>query len=752
MAIGTIGTGFGHLRDSRNPTSAIGAETRAPPTHPLHDGRQLANEVALGGAAHGVGTRRVRKAEYIGAFQLVLPRTKVRSEVSGRVQITEAQFGHAGLQTGAPGPHPMVIGLRAEVFSPRGWPAAGPWPPHQGWTIATHRESTQAPRQVLVMSLLQRVEKAQQEADSLKAGGTPAPRALVPVAPRAAPAPAREEMLRGIKLLLQDEVVSAFDSLLDVTHPGDARARIQAIVDRIISAHEFAVTQDERLRLIDEMVNDVTGFGPLEPLLLDESVTEVMVNGPNHIYVERHGKIQRIDVAFLNDEHVRRIIDRIITPMGRRIDESSPRVDARLPDGSRVNAVIAPLSLVGPVITVRKFSTKPFTVDDLIRHGTATAEMFEFLQACVEARLNVFVSGGTGSGKTTTLNVLSSFIPEDERIITIEDAAELQLRQSHVVTLESRPPNIEGEGEITMRNLLRNALHMRPDRIIVGECRAGEALDMLQAMTTGQDGSLSTGHANTPRDMLRRLETMVLMTGYELPLRAIREQIASAVDLIVHTARLKDGTRKVVNITEVFGIDDDEILTQDIFAFEQTGVRDGRIEGVLKATGIRPTFMRRFKASGIELPPGEFGIPAEDPKRPTHQGKERWTAGDTVQAEAASHPTVGQGRAVTAAGMVYVSSIGPIDPDTGRLVSGTIKEQTRVCLRNLKATLEASGSSLDKVVWANWSLREPAEFDTFNEEWVRWFPGDGPIGQGTLMPPLLRRAGFRIAIGVIAQA
>ena len=393
-------------------------------------------------------------------------------------------------------------------------------------------------------------------------------------------------------------------------------------------------------------------------------------------------------------------------------------------------------------------------MDDLIQFGTATAETFEFLRICIEARLNVFVSGGTGSGKTTALNVLSSFIPNDERIVTIEDAAELQLRQEHVVTLEARPPNLEGQGEITIRDLLRNALHMRPDRIIVGECRSGEALDMLQAMTTGQDGSLSTGHANSPPDMLRRLETMVLMTGYKLPLRAIREQIASAVDLIVHTARLKDGTRKVVNITEVYGIDDDEILTQDIFVFEQTGVRDGRIEGQLKPTGIRPTFMGKFQASGINLPPGEFGIPAEDPARPgqARQGKGRWVAGDTVQPPDASRPAMGQGRAVTAGGMVYISSIGPVDPDTGQVTSGAIKEQTRQCLHNLKAKLEAAGSSLDKVVWANWSLRDPAEFDTFNEEWVRWFPGDAPIGQGTLLPPLQRRAGFRISIGVIAEA
>ena len=602
------------------------------------------------------------------------------------------------------------------------------------------------------MSLLQRVERAQHGADIPNAG------AMVPVGPaeppkRAQP-PAREEFLREIRVLLQDEVIRAFDVRREVSGAADARSKVEGIVDRAIDVRRLIVTRDERLRLIEEMADDLTGFGPLEPLLRDETITEIMVNGPRHVYVERGGKIQRIDSVFLSDEHVLQIIDRIVTPMGRRIDESSPRVDARLPDGSRVNAIIEPLSLVGPVITIRKFSAKPFTVDDLVRFGTATAEMFDFLKACVEARLNIFVSGGTGSGKTTTLNVLSSFIPEDERIITIEDAAELQLRQRHVVTLESRPPNLEDQGEITIRDLLRNALHMRPDRIIVGECRSGEALDMLQAMTTGQDGSLSTGHANSPLDMLRRLETMVLMTGYELPLRAIREQITSALDLIVHTARLKDGSRKVVNITEVYGIEDDQILTQDVFAFEQTGVRDGKIEGLLKPTGIRPTFMGKFKASGIQLPPGEFGIPAEDPTRPglARQGKERLVAGETLQPSAAFGPPVGYGRAVAAGGMVYVSSMGPVDPDTGQVVSGAIKEQTRQCLRNLKARLEAAGSSLDKVVWANWSLRDPAEFDLFDEEWVRWFPGDAPVGQGTLMPPLQRRAGFRISIGVIAEA
>jgi pilus assembly protein CpaF len=607
------------------------------------------------------------------------------------------------------------------------------------------------------VSLSQRVERAQQQAElgqTEKPARTVDPgRALVPARPETPRNPAREEMIREIRLRLVAETIGAFDPKLDVKNAADVRAKIEGIVDRVIGV-EFAVTRDERLRLVDEMIDEVTGLGPLEPLLADDSITEVMVNGPDHVYIERSGKILRVDAAFQSNEHVRRIIDRIITPLGRRIDESSPRVDARLPDGSRVNCVIAPLSLIGPVITIRKFSAKPYTVDDLIRFGTSTAEMFEFLRVCIEAKLNVFVSGGTGSGKTTTLNVLSSFIPNDERIVTIEDAAELQLRQEHLVTLESRPPNLEGEGEITMRHLLRNALHMRPDRIIVGECRAGEALDMIQAMTTGQAGSLSTGHANSPRDMLRRLETMVLMTGYELPLRAIREQIASAVDLIVHTARLKDGSRKITFITEVYGMEDDEILTQDIFAFEQTAFRDGKIEGELKPTGIRPTFMRRFKVSGIQLPPGEFGIPPEDPNKPTPLGKDKGglIAGEGLQSVDTPTTPIGLGRAVTAGGMVYVSSIGPIDPETGKVLSTSIKEQTRQCMNNLKTRLEAAGSSMDKVVWANWSLRDPAEFDTFNEEWVRWFPGEAPVGQGTLMPPLQRRAGFRISVGVIAEA
>ena len=566
--------------------------------------------------------------------------------------------------------------------------------------------------------------------------------------PRARAA-AREQLFQQIRVLLQREVIGAFDSLL-VGEPGAINAKVEGIVDRVISGNGFAVTRDERGRLVEEMIHEIAGFGPLEPYLNDPTITEVMVNGPNNVYIERAGKIERVDAYFLNDEHVHRIIDRIITPLGRRIDETSPRVDARLPDGSRVNAIIAPLSLIGPVITVRKFSRTPYTVDDLIRFGTATPEMFEFLRACIEARLNIFVSGGTGSGKTTFLNVLSSFIPNDERIVTIEDAAELQLRQEHVITLEARPANLEGEGEITIRNLLRNAMHMRPDRIIVGECRAGEALDMLQAMNSGQDGSLSTGHANTPRDMLRRLETMVLMTGYELPLRAIREQVSSAVDLIVHTARLKDGSRKVVNITEVYGIEDDEILTKDVFAYKQTGVKDGKIQGELAPTGYRPTFMNQFARQGVALPKGEFGIPAEDPKKPTKVMKGRFGLKEDVEVSDAVFE-MASGKAVVAGGMVYVSTVGPIDPAKKRLVPGGIKEQTRQCLTNLKATLEAAGSSLDKIVWANWSLKEVSDFETFNEEWLRWFPGQAPVGQATLMPPLQRRAGFRISLGVIAQ-
>ena len=378
--------------------------------------------------------------------------------------------------------------------------------------------------------------------------------------------------------------------------------------------------------------------------------------------------------------------------------------------------------------------------------------MFEFLRACVQARLNIFVSGGTGSGKTTTLNVISAFIPEEERIVTIEDAAELQLRQEHVITLEARPPNLEGLGEITTRDLLRNSLHMRPDRIIVGECRAGEALDMIQAMSVGQEGSLSTGHANSPPDMLRRLETMILMAGYEMPLRTIREQIASAVDLIVHTARLGDGSRKVVNITEIYGIEDDQILTQDIFEFRQTGIdENGKIEGDLHPTGVRPTFMPKFAASGIELPPDEFGIPADDPSKPVQQrtGKGR-SIGIDSGACAAADVRPRADRRVRRDGLHLVRGPGRAGDRAARRARPSAARPQQ-CLENLQARLTEAGSSLDKIAWANWSLQDSADLETFSEEWVRWFPGDGPVGQLDLMPPQHRRAGFRVSLGVIAE-
>jgi pilus assembly protein CpaF len=460
------------------------------------------------------------------------------------------------------------------------------------------------------MSLLKRIESARPGSD----GGAPAaqppgsnlpapaggPPSSIPSVPRLqTQAPVRESF-RDVKFRIQNRVIQDLDPKLDLSNQVEVRRQIEEIFGKVIDEEGLALTRAERVRMLEQITDEIIGLGPLEPLLRDESITEVMVNGPRQVYIERSGKLELTNVVFQNDDHVMRIIDRIIAPIGRRVDESSPMVDARLTDGSRVNAIIPPLSLVGPVITVRKFSASPF--------GTATADMFDFLRACVEARLNIFVSGGTGSGKTTTLNVLSSFIPNDERIVTIEDAAELQLRQEHVVTLESRPPNIEGKGAIPIRELVRNALRMRPDRIIVGECRSGEALDMLQAMNTGHDGSMSTGHANSPRDMLSRLETMVLMAGVDLPLRAIREQVASAVDLIVQQSRLKDGTRKIVNITEVQGMEGDVIVMQDVFVFEQTGVVEGKIQGRLKPTGIRPKFVEKFEVMGINLPPGLFGF------------------------------------------------------------------------------------------------------------------------------------------------
>ena len=371
-------------------------------------------------------------------------------------------------------------------------------------------------------------------------------------------------------------------------------------MESIIEARASNLTRAERNRLLKETYDDVMGLGPLEPLLSDGEITEIMVNGPYKVYVERKGKLELSDVVFRDENHVLNVINRIVSSVGRRIDESSPMVDARLKDGSRFNAIIPPLSLVGPSMTIRKFSKKPYTANDLVKFNSISPKMVSFLEACVKARLNIIVSGGTGSGKTTLLNVLSSSIPNNERIVTIEDAAELQLMQDHIVTLESRPPNLEGAGQITIRDLVRNSLRMRPDRIIVGEVRSGETLDMLQAMNTGHDGSLTTAHANSPRELMSRLETMVLMSGMDLPVRAIREQIHSALDIVVHQQRLRDGSRKVVNITEVVGMEGDTITLQDLFVFKIEGLDNfGRIKGSFVSTGIRPKFLEKFAASGI---------------------------------------------------------------------------------------------------------------------------------------------------------
>lgn len=386
---------------------------------------------------------------------------------------------------------------------------------------------------------------------------------------------------------------------------------IESIIDRycqqVMDENPFAIPRGEKGQLISDIRDEMLGLGPIESLLKDESITEVMVNGPKQVFVERLGKLELTEVKFHNNAHLMNIVERILTPLGRRIDESSPLVDARLADGSRVNIIIPPLSLVGPSITIRKFSKTPLTVENLISFGTLDEKMAVFLRACVKARVNILVSGGTGSGKTTTLNVISSFIPENERIVTIEDAAELRLQQEHVVTLESRPANIEGTGEITIRDLVRNALRMRPDRIIVGEVRSGEALDMLQAMNTGHDGSLTTAHANSPRDALSRLETMVLMSGLELPVRAIREQISAAIDLVIQQSRIRDGSRKITYVTEVQHMEDNTITTQDIFRYEQTGFDEGgKAIGHFVPTGLQPSFMDKFELNGVELPEDFF--------------------------------------------------------------------------------------------------------------------------------------------------
>jgi len=411
-----------------------------------------------------------------------------------------------------------------------------------------------------------------------------------------------------LKNRVQNRLIAELDPAMDVSRTAEVRDTIHEMYESILQEESIILGRREREALFEQIVAEILGLGPLQPLLAEESVSEIMVNGPKKVFVERNGKLQRTNIAFESNEHLMRIIERIVAPLGRRIDESSPTVDARLEDGSRVNAVIPPISLQGPILTIRKFFTDPLTVDDLIRFGTVNEELMEFLKACVVAATNIIISGGTGTGKTTFLNILSNYIPDDERILTIENAAELQIRAEHVVTLESRPPNVEGRGEISIRDLVINSLRMRPDRIVVGECRGPEALDMLQAMNTGHEGSMTTLHANNTRDALSRLETMVLMAGMELPHRAIREQVASAIDLIVQLSRFRDGSRRVVSITEVQGMEGDVITTADVFKFEQSGFENGRVIGRLRPTGIRPKFMNRIEEAGIHLPPSIFGV------------------------------------------------------------------------------------------------------------------------------------------------
>jgi len=457
------------------------------------------------------------------------------------------------------------------------------------------------------MSLLRRIEQGKRSSsnDSSSSSSSEKSRSELRVRRRAA-SPSRDAYL-DLKTRIQNKLISELDPTMDVTRTEEVRRTIQEMYNDILAEENIPLSRSERQRLFELIAAEILGLGPLEPFLEDPDVSEIMVNGAKNVYVERNGKVERTNTVFESDEHLMRIIERIVAPMGRRIDESSPYVDARLQDGSRVNAVIPPISLVGPVLTIRKFFKIPLTVEQLIEFGTVTPEAVEFLKACVQAKLNIIISGGTGTGKTTFLNILSSYIGNKERILTIENAAELQLRQEHVVTLESRPPNIEGRGEITIRDLVINSLRMRPDRIVVGECRGPEAFDMLQAMNTGHEGSMTTIHANNTREALGRLENMILMAGMELPHRAIREQIAAALDLIVQLERMRDGSRRVVTISEVEGMEGDVITMSDIFKFEMGGYEGERVIGTLRPTGLRPKFMDKIEAEGIQLPARIFG-------------------------------------------------------------------------------------------------------------------------------------------------
>ena len=457
------------------------------------------------------------------------------------------------------------------------------------------------------MSLYQRLHEVNQNGPGAVPGAAPAGGGNLGGGGGAARRdPIMDELRQRIHAHLIDELGPIlYDNRLS---GDDLRRRVHEQLLSILGQERAPLSAADKAQLIQEVSDDILGYGPIDKLLSDPNVTEVMVNGPEMVFVERSGKIERDATSFVDSDHLRRVIDKIVSAIGRRVDESTPMVDARLPDGSRVNAVIPPLAIGGPFLTIRKFSKDPLQVDDLIRFGSLNAHAARFLQACVVGKLNVIVSGGTGSGKTTLLNVLSSFIPSDERIVTIEDAKELQLMQEHVLSMESRPPNVEGRGEVSIRDLVKNSLRMRPDRIVIGECRSGEALDMLQAMNTGHDGSLTTLHANTPRDALARLETLVLMSGFDLPVRAIREQASGAVDMIVQLSRLRDGSRRVTHITEVQGMEGDVITLQDVFLFDfSMGVDEhGKFRGHLKATGVRPKFTEKLADQGIRLGPEVF--------------------------------------------------------------------------------------------------------------------------------------------------
>ena len=422
--------------------------------------------------------------------------------------------------------------------------------------------------------------------------------------PRPANAPGRAETeYATLKTRIHRQLIEQLDlAKIELLPPDLLQAQIRRIVEGLLEAEATPLNRQERERIVMEVFHETFGLGPIEPLMRDPSVSDILVNGARSVYVERRGRLERTDVVFRDDAHLLQIIERIVSRVGRRVDESSPMVDARLPDGSRVNAIIAPLALDGPVLSIRRFAVDPYTMPDLLRFGTLTPPLAEIVTAAVRARLNILISGGTGTGKTTILNVLSNAIPNTERIVTIEDSAELQLQQEHVVRLETRPPNLEGSGAVTQRDLVRNALRMRPDRIVVGEVRGPEVLDMLQAMNTGHDGSISTVHANSARDAVARLETMVLLSGISPPVRAIREYIASALDVVIHLARLSDGTRKVLRVTEITGLEEDVITTQDIFVFEQQGLdADGRVLGFHRATGLRPRFADRLQQAGIRV-------------------------------------------------------------------------------------------------------------------------------------------------------